>query len=571
MLTSCIAIAQPLQETYFSETTDYPDTTGWNVINVTTLGLDSTGIQPCILPWGSSTANTVYYFPAGVYLFTQPLVLPQRNIIIRGAGYTATTFRFDLASANLHCITTTSATVSPQFTLTSFPVRNDSVLHVSGKLRINPNADVVIRFNDSSLITSSWAYQNVTQHTRVKETTVRGDTTLLVLNTPIRYSIPEKSPSGNSTNPFIEIIDNTSNIGLECFTIERRDQTSGQTSNIFFNNIRNSWIRGVRSTKSNFSHVTLSAAINCTVEQCYFEDAFAFGSGGQGYGVVLQFGAQDNQVRNNIFRKLRHAILFQAGASWNIAAYNYVTEGFWTENILPQDAAGDIVLHGNYPVGNLIEGNEVGNIVIDNSHGINGPRNYVLRNKASNYGYVMNTDNATDSLFIYGNEMPNTGVIKGLFIVGGTGHSISGNWVKGSSSTLNTKVGFPDSKFLSSQPTWLSTLQKWPPFGYAVSSSAPILPAAKRFVSNTNLCPCNTRIHTSVSDWYNLQYNKTLISLETLCTVLVQANTRQATICSLFGECLSTENPIDFFSVCASGMYSIQLNNTTLYYIHIIR
>ena len=62
---------------------------------------------------------------------------------------------------------------------------------------------------------------------------------------------------------------------------------------------------------------------------------------------------------------------------------------FWTGTVLPSDAAGDLVLHGNYPYANLFEGNILQNLVVDDSHGLNGPYNTFFRNRADNYGIVM--------------------------------------------------------------------------------------------------------------------------------------------------------------------------------------
>ena len=67
---------------------------------------------------------------------------------------------------------------------------------------------------------------------------------------------------------------------------------------------------------------------------------------------------------------------------------------------------GELVLHGNWPYGNLFEQNIVDNIVIDNSHGANGPHNTFFRNRAKGYGIFFNDASSPSQNFV-GNEVTN--------------------------------------------------------------------------------------------------------------------------------------------------------------------
>ena len=166
------------------------------------------------------------------------------------------------------------------------------------------------------------------------------------------------------------------------------------------------------------------------VEGSYFTNAFNHGGGGKAYGVVLAFTSSQCMVENNIFKRLRHSILFQAGPNGNIVGYNYSHDAYWTGVFSPSDFSGDIVMHGNYPFLNLIEGNIIQNLVIDNSHGINGPGNVFLRNRIENAGIFMNCSPATDFQAFIGNEITGTGTStnglipfpKGLYSLCGRGH-----------------------------------------------------------------------------------------------------------------------------------------------------
>src|SRR5690606_35679977 len=152
------------------------------------------------------------------------------------------------------------------------------------------------------------------------------------------------------------------------------------------------------------------------------KDGFSYGSGGKAYGVCLQFGTGDCIVENNYFNHLRHSILMQAGVNGNAIGYNYSVDPYWTDVSLPANSAGDIVFHGNYPYMNLVEGNNCQHIVIDDSHGKNGPYNTLLRNRSDLYGLFMNSNPATDSVNFIGNEVTNTGFLLGLYILSGNGH-----------------------------------------------------------------------------------------------------------------------------------------------------
>ena len=93
---------------------------------------------------------------------------------------------------------------------------------------------------------------------------------------------------------------------------------------------------------------------------------------------MLHFTTNECLVEDNIFNHLRHSMILQAGANGNIFSYNYSYDPYWTGVFFPANSAGEIVLHGNWPYANLFEGNDVGNIVIDNSHDANGPHNTFL-------------------------------------------------------------------------------------------------------------------------------------------------------------------------------------------------
>ncbi len=166
-------------------------------------------------------------------------------------------------------------------------------------------------------------------------------------------------------------------------------------------------LNGMESYRCNFAHITLQGSSNITVQNSHFRESFAYGGGGQGYGVALQGTTGDCYVYANAFTHLRHSMLLQSGVNGNVLAYNCSKDPFWSEQFLPSNSSGDLVLHGNYPYMNLFEGNVVQNIVIDNSHGINGPFNTLFRNRAELYGVFINNSPASSQQNFVGNQVAN--------------------------------------------------------------------------------------------------------------------------------------------------------------------
>jgi hypothetical protein len=115
-----------------------------------------------------------------------------------------------------------------------------------------------------------------------------------------------------------------------------------------------------------------------------------------------------------------------------------------------------MVLHGNYPYSNLFEQNDGQNMVIDNSHGANGPHNTYFRNRGALYG-IFFSDNSSPNQNLVGNEITNTASPMSAvnYTIQGTGHFVYGNNNKGTISPLGTN-DLPDTSFyFSAKPASL--------------------------------------------------------------------------------------------------------------------
>lgn len=442
-ITTTVAYLVLLFQFCFAQTPSKEFTTSWNsianaskisqtnVINVKRLGADPTGQEPAdkyvqVALENSKQTGAVVYFPAGTYLLTQSIRLSS-NQYLAGDGSSKTTLRFDLNGSG-HLIYSRGQTFAQWTSVKTSAFKNDQVLY-SDNSYLQPGDLIRIKVDDNDRITSDWAKGTVGQI--VKVTSVSDDK--IELGSPLRLDL------NTAEHPEIIKIVPEKNIGVINMRIVRNDATAGQTDNIHFEYTQNALVSGVHSDSCNFAHVNNVYSLSNRVEGSYFSNAFNYGNGGKAYGVVLSFTSGECMVENNIFRKLRHSILFQAGPSGNIVGYNYSYEPYWTGVFTPADFAGDVVFHGNYPFLNLIEGNIVQNIVIDNSHGINGPGNTFLRNRAENAGIFMNCSPASDNQVFIGNEITGTGnstngyvpFPRGLYSLCGDGHYQYGNSVHG--------------------------------------------------------------------------------------------------------------------------------------------
>ncbi|MCC6516741.1 MAG: right-handed parallel beta-helix repeat-containing protein [Chitinophagales bacterium] len=355
--------------------------------------------------------------PAGKYLFKKSISIPS-NIILRGAGSDKTILEFNL-NGNSDLISVQGTTTPISTAITTNTTKNSSTIKVASSDKFAVGDFVVVKQNATHVLTSNWAYPYFIQILKIKK--INGNEISFDANLNYVYS--------TNNAPTVQKINPAQQVGIEALKIKRTDATSQQTSSIFFNYAVNCYVKGVEMENSNYAHITLQSTANTTISGNYLHDAFDYGSGGKGYGIVLQFGANNNFIYDNIAKHLRHSFLLQAAANGNVIAYNYSYDPYWEQGWFPSNAAGDIVLHGNYSYANLFEGNIIQNLVIDNSHGINGGDNTFFRNRIENYGVVMN-NNSGDNMNFIANEITGSGLLKGLFTLSGNQTAIANN-IKG--------------------------------------------------------------------------------------------------------------------------------------------
>ncbi len=431
-------------------------------------GADPTGAQPA----DSALAKALLslngpgkiLLDKGTFLFARTITLPD-SLILEGTNDAATPgpdtkllLRSGLHNHGISVVGALTGAVADALP----PTAGDTFLMASGSSFSAGDYLLLRPFDDSALVNNSWALGTTGQVLRVKASSGNK----IFTDKPIRRSYRLGSPL-----QLVKLAPRRQ-VHLKCLAIERMDSTTDQTSNIYFENAVDCSVSGISSRKCNYAHIDVHTSKNITVEASGFREGFSYGDGGKAYGVMLQATSSDCYVHLNHFEHLRHSLILQSGANGNVLAYNHSADPFWASGTLPADAAGDVVLHGNYVYQNLMEGNAVQNVVIDNSHGTNGPFNTFFRNQIANWGLFMNTAPASDSQNFIGNLITSTTLFRGLYSLQGSGHFEGGNKVK----TTVQPAGageWPEASLFSYAPrTFYQTLSSFPPFTLAGTGRA---------------------------------------------------------------------------------------------------
>lgn len=411
----------------------------------------------------------VIYFPAGNFRFSKRIRMSS-GVIFRGASAASTTLTLAMAEPtngiDLHGRLGKASTA-----VTGNLTKDQQQITVADASPFTAGQYLRLTSNDAALVTSSWAEGCTGQVVRIKA--IEGNR--MTLESPLRrnYQIANK--------PMVRAIEPITHAGIENLKIERADKTKKSTRNIQLYLAANCWVSCVESSSCNFGHIEVNYSTNCVVYGNYLHHAFSYGEGGKAYGIVLSGMAGENRIENNILEHLRHSILLQTGANGNVVGYNYSIDPYWDQGFfLPSNSAGDLVLHGNYPYANLFEGNVVQNIVIDDSHGKNGPHNTFLRNDAQLYGIFMNASPASDQQNFLGNEISDKGgFFTGLYILSGSGHALFGNNHQGKITPSGTKALEDISFYLNERPAFYEN-QAWPAIGPETALGNSMIEAVSR-------------------------------------------------------------------------------------------
>jgi len=459
-------------------------TVDFSIIDLNDFGIIGDGITPndAILTDVLSNPDPnglIIKFPEGTFLFNEPINL-NSNTVLSGEGADKTVLSFDLGGSGNAIEVIGSSLSSVTTNLISTGQKDSSFLLVADATFFEIGDWIKLEQIDAHLVTSTWALGTVGQIIQIKDII---DNKIYLKSTLRKTYLLEDAPKITKVEP-------VENVGISCLKINRIDNTApSQSSNIRFIYAVNSWVSSIESSFCTFSHIDVRFSSNLKIEKSYLHDAFDFGGGGRAYGIMLHFMSNEILIENNIFKRLRHSMILQAGTNGNVFSFNYSYDPFWTS--IPSNSAGDIVLHGNYIFANLFEQNIVQNMVIDNSHGPNGPNNTFFRNRGELYGIFFSATNSPGQNFI-GNEITNTGFPFNIvnYNIIGANHFLYGNNNKGSIDPPGTDTLITQSLYYLSIPDFVSPDQ-WAGIGTPNPVGQGEIPALNRVQNNdlfSNTC-----------------------------------------------------------------------------------
>ncbi|HPQ45288.1 MAG TPA: glycosyl hydrolase family 28-related protein [Syntrophales bacterium] len=385
------------------------------IVNVRNFGALGDGVTNDIAAVSAAIASLagspgVIYFPAGTYFLESRITMPE-GVILRGERPANTSLLFRVIG---HCISVAKNQPGVfQDVVSGHTIHSSTIEVADGSIFHTGDYAEIREENDPSWEASDWASHVVGQIVRITDVSEN----ILTIGSSLRITYEA------DLHPEIRKITPITEVGIENLMVSRQlTGTSVQRDNAYtisFTYAARCWVRGVESSYAFGAHVDISGSTQIEVIGCYLHDAHEYDGGGSGYGVKIQYKSGECLIQDNIFKHLRHSMLVQAGANGNVFGYNYSTEPERTE--IPSEISSDITGHGNYPYGNLFEGNVCKHIWIDNSHGANGPLSTFFRNRAELYGFNM-TDDLGDRQNIVGNE-----TFEGSWsILVGDGYSLKG-------------------------------------------------------------------------------------------------------------------------------------------------
>ena len=461
----------------------------------------------------AAPVGTAVYIPPGIYKTTSKIKIT-KSIVVRGAGVEQT--KIFCGNPNEHCFAIEYGyDVRNYIPLVSGYNKGSTQVVVSNASNFQIGKYVEFRQDDDPTVYVNGDGSTSTERNTGQFNKIIGKNgNTLILEKPLYYNYNINFNAGaRPVNSMIE------KAGLEDFYLEIPSGFTGSYGNIAFIGAANSWIKNIWSHNTYKGHVYMKESYANEIRDSVFQDTWMRGGGGNGYGIHHEARSTDNLYINNIFWKLRHAMIVSWGATGNVFAYNFDADpaaGDYANQSQINNGwlYPDMSVHGHYSNMNLFEGNVAQDYVVDNVWGSDGPttlfRNRILRESqfVSNSSIQKFSHVSIDSKNKYQNVIGNELGLPGQSSIGFTGRWTNNNSGTGSTilwvslnvinTTLlhgnyeylnNTYIGgwnsglsqnIPNSLFLTSKPDFFGNMD-WPPFGPEKINSGNKIPAQVRY------------------------------------------------------------------------------------------
>lgn len=340
-------------------------------------------------------SETVLYLPAGVYRMNTRIYL-RPHMILRGAGADRTRLVFSGPGTSARCIGVVrwnSDQVHPFRAVTTAAVRGASRLTLATVEDFAPGDLVEIQQENRPEWELKESWQAALEGQIARVIAVEKDTGAIQLGRPLRFNIDlQRAPAARK----LVTIGGT---GIENLAVEKADDAHGYTVEMKY--AENCWMRRVESVNTDQAHVWMSGGFENEIRDSFFHGAHNYGGGGHGYGAGCGRHTSDCLIENNVFRKLRHAMIVGIGANGNVFGYNYSADR------MPDPQSGnlqaDLSVHGNYVFLNLFEGNVIEDADLPDWYHPAGPDNMLFRNRIINQHDAIEV--ASDGQRALGNDL----------------------------------------------------------------------------------------------------------------------------------------------------------------------
>jgi len=446
--------------------TQWKDPGGWTTIDVTTQGLPSNNTNVDAAAQIASIINNTsgrrrLYFPAGIYSFKSPLTINGKSDLwIDGDGRTNTIFRIDApGSANAE-IGFRGSKSGGAIAVIGSPAAGDITVTVADAGTLNVGDLIQLYANNAPLVQGGLAFVTHVYGQMFKVAAKSGNTLTLDMKILLDY------PSAYA--PLVQRYNQIQNIKVSRISINRVNQPTNQdVSNLEFFYGYNCCAVQMESNFSQRHHIYFENSKDCLIESNYIHDCFVHTTGGYGYGYGL-VGSTGCRISNNKSTRLRHQVILQIGANYNVVSYNS-SETCYDYN--------DMALHASYAYMNLFEGNMCQQSYADTSKDgstdaepATGPGNTWFRNYVTQQ--IGSTQSDTSRQNIIGNDV-------GSISSNGSNHYIGANDVAASQFTFGsswpggavnwgvfpTNIILPASLYLTNRPSFFNGNTTWPVFG----------------------------------------------------------------------------------------------------------
>lgn len=427
---------------------------GANVISPNNPSIDAAARVEAIL--AASGGSRILYFPPGIYYFNTHLSITQSNTFIQGAGLDQTQFTIAApASANGEIEFTGAGLSTSEVDVVGLPQRGQNTITVASVSGLSVGD--IIHLYDKALGPANGFYH----YGQMAEITAVSGTTLTL------------SPSVSLTfagDPKVKEVSVIRNVGIRGVHVFRnRAADSDFTNNIEFAYAKNAYAREVESSWAERGGIVAYFSMDAVIISSFVHDAYSYGGGGQGYGILLTNNTTRSRVTDNKVWNMRHHIILQRGANNSVVSLNSAEPTF--------NSSGDLNIHGFTVHNSLFEANMGRDLKHDARSDVNGEQyqgiyNTFYRNNLSRYtgSYIRLEQPSFGGNFpitsptVLGNITANTAISSTVVDPWVGANRIGSNVVLG-----NAPGGWswPASLYTEDKPPYFGT-KPWPLFGPGV-------------------------------------------------------------------------------------------------------